>query len=80
MPSLQIRDLPEDIYTKLCLIAKAENRSLAQQTIVLLRESLGLRGHARLRRNIFLENLEKDRFSDIADLDVVQMIREDRER
>jgi len=80
MPSLQIRDLPEDIYAKLCLIAKAENRSLAQQTIVLLRESLGLHGNARLRRKMFLEKLPEGRFRDIPDLDTVQMIREDSDR
>jgi plasmid stability protein len=42
MPTLQVRDLPEDIYVKLNMIAAEENRSIAQQTIVLLRESLGL--------------------------------------
>jgi plasmid stability protein len=31
MPSLQIRDLPEDIYRTLLLRAERENRSLAQQ-------------------------------------------------
>ncbi|HEX4498067.1 MAG TPA: hypothetical protein VIE43_20490 [Thermoanaerobaculia bacterium] len=37
MPSLQIRDLPEDVYEALAFRAQAEHRSLAQQAIVELR-------------------------------------------
>ena len=34
MPSLQIRDVPEELYEALSLRARAEHRSLAQQAIV----------------------------------------------
>lgn len=37
MASLQIRDLPDDVYEALSLRAQAEHRSLAQQAIVELR-------------------------------------------
>jgi len=37
MPSLQIRDLPEDVYEALSFRAESEHRSLAQQAIVELR-------------------------------------------
>jgi plasmid stability protein len=37
MPSLQIRDLPDDLYQALALRAAREHRSLAQQAIVELR-------------------------------------------
>ena len=37
MPSLQIRDMPPDLYEALAARAKAENRSMAQQAIVELR-------------------------------------------
>lgn len=37
MPSLQIRDLPDDVYEALALRARCDNRSLAQQTIAELR-------------------------------------------
>lgn len=40
MPSLQIRDLPQDVYDKLKLLAESEHRSLAQQALVLLKEGL----------------------------------------
>lgn len=42
MPSLQIRDLPEDIYRAVADAARAERRSLSQQAIVELRRALGL--------------------------------------
>lgn len=39
VPSLQIRDLPPDIYEVLSLRAEREGRSLAQQAIVELRRA-----------------------------------------
>lgn len=37
MPSLQIRDMPEDVYEALAFRARLEHRSLAQQAVVELR-------------------------------------------
>jgi plasmid stability protein len=37
MRSLQIRDMPEDVYEALAARARSEHRSLAQQAIVELR-------------------------------------------
>jgi len=37
MPSLQIRDLPDDIYQALAFRARQEHRSLAQQAVAELR-------------------------------------------
>ena len=72
--------MPEDIYVKLNMIAAEENRSIAQQTIVLLRESLGLHRNNKLRRKALLEDLSKKRYPDASKVDVVQLIREDRQR
>ena len=80
MPTLQVRDLPEDIYVKLNMIANEENRSIAQQTIVLLRESLGLHKNNKLRRKALLEELSARKYPDARKVDVVQLVREDRER
>ena len=80
MPTLQVRDLPEDIYVKLNMIANKENRSIAQQTIVLLRESLGLHKNNKLRRKALLEELSARKYPDARKVDVVQLVREDRER
>jgi hypothetical protein len=40
MPSLQIRDLPDDLYQRIAAAAKAEHRSLAQQATVELQRAL----------------------------------------
>jgi antitoxin FitA len=42
MPSLQIRDLPEDVYERVAAAARAEQRSLSQQAVVELRRALGI--------------------------------------
>src|ERR1700730_11815834 len=57
MPSLQIRDLPEDIYEALAFRAQAEHRSLAQQAIVELRRIPELT--ARERRLEILDRLRQ---------------------
>ena len=40
MPLLQVRDVPEDLYERLSRVAEQDNRSITQETIVLLREAL----------------------------------------
>ena len=54
MPSLQIRNLPDDIYQYLAFRAERAHRSLAQQAIIELRktsgEELGMR-----RRQVLTE-------------------------
>ncbi len=57
MPSLQIRDLPEDVYEALAFRAEAEHRSLAQQAIVELRKIPELT--ARQLRLAILKDLKK---------------------
>ena len=57
MPSLQIRDLPEDVYEALAFRAEAEHRSLAQQAIIELRRIPELT--ARERRLEILKELKK---------------------
>jgi len=81
MPSLQIRDLPEDVYEALAFRAEAEHRSLAQQAIVELRRIPELT--ARERRLELLKELKKEiaaepplRLFPAAE----DLIREDRER
>lgn len=80
MPTLQVRDLPEDVYIRLSAVANEENRSLAQQTIVLLKESLGLHSNNKLRRKNVLAKIEERGYKDVANIDPVTLIREDRER
>lgn len=80
MPTLQVRDLPDDVYIKLSMVASEENRSLAQQTIVLLKESLGLHTNNKSRRKALIEKIEAKEYPDAKNIDVVELIREDRER
>ena len=57
MALLQVRSFPDDIYNDLALVAKREHRSVAQQTIVLLRSALGEQDQRKLRRQEFLREL-----------------------
>ncbi|MBN1525827.1 MAG: Arc family DNA-binding protein [Spirochaetales bacterium] len=50
MPTLQVRDLPQELYNKIAYIAEKEHRSLAQETIVLLKEGLEKRLDNKNRR------------------------------
>jgi plasmid stability protein len=81
MASLQIRDLPDEVYEALAFRAKAEHRSLAQQAIVELRRIPELT--ARDRRLAILRDLKKRietepqrRFSRTPE----EILREDRDR
>lgn len=81
MPLLQVRDMPEDLYEKLSAIAKQDNRSIAQETITLLKKALDYKENRVAHRKRVLEEIVNnplsgaDNFPDPADL-----IREDRDR
>jgi plasmid stability protein len=81
MASLQIRDMPEDLYESLKLKAEKDHRSLAQQAIVLLSEALKAEGRSSMRR---MEALKKIRSSKVAikskDVNIIELIQEDRRR
>ena len=42
MPTLQIRDLPDDVYLAVAVAAQAEHRSISQQAIMELRRALNV--------------------------------------
>ncbi len=80
MPTLQVRDLPLEIYTQLNYLADKEHRSLAQETIVLLEEGMVSKlGNKERRKKLFDKinqlNIDGTKFPDPVDL-----IREDRDR
>ncbi len=81
MASLQIRDLPPDVYEALAARAKAENRSMAQQAIVELRRLPELTVRE-TRKQVLAELRERRRESGLRELSIPaeQLIREDRER
>lgn len=81
MPLLQVRDIPEDVYEKLARVARAENRSIAQETIVLLREALNQKEERMAKRRDLLDAIGSQ-VAEGADSfpDPVSLLREDRGR
>jgi len=82
MPSIQIRDLPEQIYSKIKNNAQKDHRSLSQQAIVTLKKGLGIDENHKERRRILVDQIMSRRIAfDIAKLEnPVNLIREDRDR
>lgn len=81
MPLLQVRDCPEDIYKKISIIAKKQNRTIAQQIIVLLEKGLGQEQPNIERRKQLLDKINNREISDnVKSIDAVAFIREDRDR
>jgi hypothetical protein len=78
MPSLQIRDMPPDVYKALAERARGERRSLAQQALVEIAES----GH-RARRHGVIDAITarlRDGKTRRVRKSPTRMVREDRER
>jgi len=86
MPLLQVRDFPSDVYDQIKLRAKQEHRTIAQQTIVLLKgsldnnDSLNIQANKERRRQL-LESIKNMNITEEEkDFDFVKAIREDRDR
>jgi hypothetical protein len=81
MPLLQVRDMPEDLYKTLADIAEQDNRSIAQETIVLLKKALNYKESRQSRRKRILAEIHSNPIKDVQDFpDPEALIREDRER
>ena len=81
MPLLQVRDFPEDIYKKITIAAKKQNRTISQQVVVLLEKSLGQEESNNERRKRAIEKIKDRNISEsVKKMDAVALIREDRER
>ncbi|MDP2855014.1 MAG: hypothetical protein Q8O28_12320 [Smithellaceae bacterium] len=80
MPTLQVRDLPEDVYVQLNYLAEKEHRSMAQETIVMLKEGIVSRLGNKERRKKLLETSNVLDIDGVTLPDAVDLIRKDRER
>jgi len=82
MATLQIRDLPDQIYEKLKKEAKKKHRSLAQQAVITLAKGLETPYNPKERRSILIDSLktENHKGKKYKLSDPVKIIREDRER
>ena len=79
MPTLQVRDLPDELYDQLSYLAEREHRSLTQEAIVLLKQGIAAKMGGRSTRQTALEGLQALSV-DSEDLpDPVTMVREDRD-
>ena len=81
MPTLEIRDMPEDVYEALSLRAQSANRSPAEQAVAelsqgsdLLRRERRMKALAEIRKEIESEPPRH------LPLDPAALIREDRDR
>ena len=80
MPILQVHDLPDEIYSQIYLLAQKEHRTIGQQTILMLQDSIDKRiGNKSKRQLVFKKmedlNIEVDQLPN-----PVVLLREDRER
>jgi len=81
MPLLQVRDCPEDIYKQISHDAKKQNRTIAQQVLVVLEKGLGQEKPNMERRRELLEKIETRIIPERAnEIDDVKILREDRDR
>ena len=83
MASLQVRELPENIYSQLKRRAEAEHRSIAQEAIVLLAKGLDTSTAPKEYRTRLLYRIAEEtelNSGTVAKLDPVELIREDRRR
>ncbi|MEW6565063.1 MAG: hypothetical protein AB1404_06120 [Spirochaetota bacterium] len=81
MPLLQVRDCPEDLYRKITYYARKQNRTIAQQVVVILEKGLGQDLSNIERRKELLEKINSRNIPErVQELDDVALIREDRDR
>ena len=81
MPLLQVRDFPADIYEEISFEAQRQNRTIAQQTIVLIKKGLGQEISNKERRRLVLERTMSRVVPDeVKAIDHVKLVREDRDR
>jgi len=81
MPLLQVRDFPQDIYEEITFEARKQNRTIAQQTIVLIKKGLQEEISNRERRRMAIEKtFSRSMPSNAKSMDYVKLVREDRDR
>jgi hypothetical protein len=80
VPTLQVRDLPEELYQKMLYLAEKEHRSLTQTTIVLLKEGLERHLADTERRRDLLRNFSGIGVETAGLPDAEILVREDRDR
>jgi hypothetical protein len=80
MPLLQVRDIPVELYEEITRMAHIQHRSIAQQTIVLLKGALNITEERVIRRKAVLEEIDKLAIENAGQFpDPAKLTREDRD-
>jgi len=82
MPSLQVRELPDNIYHLLQERARAEHRSLAQEAVILLAKGLQTSVTNKQRRRLLLSKITTNKTASeaVKAIDPLVWIHEGRDR
>jgi hypothetical protein len=81
MPLLQVRDFPEDVYEKITFEAHRQNRTIAQQAIILIKKGLGEEMSNKERRRLAIERtFARNVPQNVKSVDYVKFVHEDRDR
>jgi len=81
MPLLQVRDFPLELYETISRVADTENRSVPQQTIVLLKNALAVNQEPKKRREAVLREIDGFTIENTNTFpDPAMLTREDRDR
>ena len=80
MPTLQVREVPAEVYGALVEASVKERRSLAQQALVTLERGLGLAESGKARRRRVLAAIAATPKPDVDLPDAATLVREDRHR
>ena len=81
MPLLQVRDFPPELYETISRVADTENRSVPQQTIVMLRNALAANQGSKKRREAILREIDNFNIENTNNFpDPAELTREDRDR
>jgi hypothetical protein len=82
MPTLQVRNVPENIYRRIVNLAELERRSIAQETLSLLESALNMDNNNKSHREKLIDCIlhENENSYSVSVPDPVPLIREDRER
>lgn len=80
MPTLQVRDLPSAMYQQIHYLAKKEQKTITEQAISLLQESINEKIGNKNRRKVILKKMEELDFTGEVLPRPTKLLREDRER
>jgi hypothetical protein len=79
MQLLQVSDFPDDIYEEISFEAQRENRTIAQETIALIKKGLDDETIRKARRRRITERIQAMPKVDLGGIDSATVIREMRE-